>query len=214
MGDTLFPPAIFAIGRWFCRIVLEDFFDFEAFGEEYVPQDGPCIIAANHCSFLDPPAAVIGAIRNTYSFARKTLFKEGISGRIFKNLLTIPVDRDGGNDVNAIRQVLKKLADGQSVLLFPEGKRSVDGNIEKPMRGVGMIATRAEVPVVPARIFGSFDAWSRHRVRPTPFTHVRTVYGPPMAPKDYDPGSAAKDRHAVAAQRIMDAICHLQLPIS
>ncbi|MDR0428495.1 MAG: hypothetical protein LBG86_00455, partial [Puniceicoccales bacterium] len=64
-SDPLLPPVIFALGRWFCRVILEDFFDFEFFGDEHVPKSGPCIIAANHCSFLDPPAAAIGTMRNT-----------------------------------------------------------------------------------------------------------------------------------------------------
>jgi 1-acyl-sn-glycerol-3-phosphate acyltransferase len=205
----LLPPFFFAVGREFCRIVLEDFFDVEFFGEEHVPQRGPCILAANHCSFLDPPSAVIGGIRNTFSFARKTLFRRGLQGKIFTRFLTIPVDRDGGNDISAIRTVLQVLQKGQSVLIFPEGTRSADGQIQPFKRGIGMLASRARVPIVPTRILGSHAAWNRDAPRPEPFTPIRVFYGPALSPDDYDPGTSSPDRYEIVARRIYEAICAL-----
>jgi 1-acyl-sn-glycerol-3-phosphate acyltransferase len=207
--DPLIPPFFFAVGRWFCRVVLEDFFDLEFFGEEHVPQNGPCILAANHCSFLDPPAAVIGGMRNTYSFARKTLFKKGIMGKIFSQFLTIPVDRDGGNDIAAIRAVLRCLKERQSVLIFPEGSRSPDGSLQPFRHGMAMLAAKAQVPIVPVCIFGSYDAWNRHGTGIKAYTPVRVIYGSPLNPEDYDPGSDHNDRYAIISQRIFSAMTAL-----
>ncbi|MDR2667971.1 MAG: hypothetical protein LBB38_02950, partial [Puniceicoccales bacterium] len=54
--DIAEPSVPFLVCRWFCHRILDEFFDFTTSGEEYVPAVGPCIIAANHVSFLDPPA--------------------------------------------------------------------------------------------------------------------------------------------------------------
>jgi 1-acyl-sn-glycerol-3-phosphate acyltransferase len=200
------PPFFFAISRWFFRVVVEDFFDIEFLGEENIPQHGPCILAANHCSFLDPPAVVVGSMRNTFSFARKTLFKPGIRGEIFSRLLTIPVDRDSGGDVAAIRNVLQKLEAGQSVLMFPEGKRSLNGEIQPFKRGIGLLAAMAQVPIVPVRIFGSHEAWSPNMSGPKFFTPLRVIYGTALTPEAYDPGPTHPNRYESIACYVHSAL--------
>jgi 1-acyl-sn-glycerol-3-phosphate acyltransferase len=211
-NDPLRPPLFFALGRWFFRVVVEDFFDFECWGEENIPQHGPCILAANHCSFLDPPAVVVGNIRNTFSFARKTLFKEGIRGKFLSQLLTIPVDRDSASDIAAIRNVLQKLKAGQSVLMFPEGKRSQDGEIQPFKRGIGLLAAHAQVPIVPVRIFGNYEAWNPNMDVPKFFTPLRVVYGPALPPEAYDPGPSHPDRHNAIAHYVHSSLTALFCP--
>jgi hypothetical protein len=98
------------------------------------------------------------------------------------------------------------------VILFPEGTRSPDGQLKTPKPGVGMLACRAQVPVVPVRIFGSFEAFGRdgrlNLGRP-----ISLVFGPPIQPVDYDHATDAKDvRYQRAAERIMARITLLQPP--
>ncbi|MDR0678702.1 MAG: 1-acyl-sn-glycerol-3-phosphate acyltransferase, partial [Puniceicoccales bacterium] len=50
------PSPAYSLSVWFCRSVLREFFSLTVAGEEHVPAEGPCIIASNHASFLDPPA--------------------------------------------------------------------------------------------------------------------------------------------------------------
>ncbi len=73
----------------------------------------------------------------------------------------IPVDRDGGTSLDAIKRVLAALREEKVIILFPEGTRSPDGTLQPPKAGVGLLACRAHVPVVPARIFGSAEAFGR-----------------------------------------------------
>ncbi|MDR2677664.1 MAG: 1-acyl-sn-glycerol-3-phosphate acyltransferase [Puniceicoccales bacterium] len=210
--DPMRPPFLFAISRWFFRVVVEDFFDVEFWGEEHVPQCRACILAANHCSFLDPPAVAVGCIRSTFSLARKTLFKPGIRGRFFSQLLTIPVDRDGAGDISAIRNVLQKLKAGQSILIFPEGKRSLDGEIQPLKRGIGLLAARAQAPVVPVRVFGSHWAWNSSMKNPKFFVPLRVVYGPPLMPEVYDPGPAHEDRYGIITHHIHSSLLAISSP--
>ena len=67
----------------------------------------------------------------------------------------------GGSDVGAMKRVMQELKNGKPVILFPEGTRSPDGEPRKPKAGVGLIACRTSVPVLPARIFGSFEAFGK-----------------------------------------------------
>lgn len=205
------PPLGFAMGRGFCRMVLEDLFFFRARGVGHIPRSGGCLLVANHASFLDPPAVACGAERCCYSFARKSLYGPRFFGWLFGKFLTIPVDRDGGNDLAALREVLRLLAAGQCVLVFPEGTRTADGTLQIARRGVGMLAARAAVPVVPARIFGSYDAWNRHRRWPRWFHPVRVIYGPPLLPRHYDPGASHPNRYQSIADFFLRCVAALQL---
>ncbi|MDR2664581.1 MAG: 1-acyl-sn-glycerol-3-phosphate acyltransferase [Puniceicoccales bacterium] len=200
------PGPPYALGVWFCRTILREFFSLTASGEEWVPPEGPCIIASNHASFLDPPAVASASGRDVYSFARKSLTRSKVGSWLFRSLRTVPVDRDRGNDLHSIRVVLRRLREGHAILLFPEGIRSPDGSIGTAQRGVGLLAAMAQVPLVPARIFGSFDAWGRGTGRPKFFSPLHVGFGPALAPSDYDPGPADRDRHRKIADLLMARI--------
>ena len=180
-------------------------------GVEHVPHRGGFIIAANHASLLDPP--IVGAVlpRQTAAFARKTLWKGGIASWWLDIVGVIPVDRDGGSDVVAIRRVLQTLRQNKGIILFPEGTRTPTGQLQRAKAGVGLMACRTGVPVVPARVFGSFEAFGR--TGPLRFgTAVSVVFGRPLLPADYDDQSGGKERYQHASERIMSAIAALDLP--
>jgi 1-acyl-sn-glycerol-3-phosphate acyltransferase len=206
------PSPIYAVGRWLCRVALEEFFPTAVSEEERVPSSGPCIIAANHASYLDPPAVVIASGRCTYSLARSTLSHRGLWHWLFRRLRTIPVDREGGNDLSSMREILRRLKEGHAVLLFPEGRRTEDGFPQPPKRGVGLLAAMAQVPLVPARIFGSFEAWGKGTGLPRPFRPLHVVFGAPILPSTYDPGPGVEDRHRKIVNLLMDRIFAIDLP--
>ena len=99
------------------------------------------------------------------------------------------------------------------IIMFPEGTRSLTGELQSPKPGVGLFACRAQVPVVPARIFGSFDAFGKGgAVRFG--TPVTVVFGRPLPPAVYDDPAAGKERYQVASSRIMAEIARLEVPRS
>ena len=77
-----------------------------------------------------------------------------------------------------------------------------------------MIACRSQVPVVPVRIYGTFEALNRTMKKPRWGQKITVIYDKPMLPKDYDPGKTDKGRYLTAAQRIMDRITLLENPRS
>lgn len=194
------------------RSTYEAFWRMDVYGKERIPKQGSFILAGNHMSFLDPPAFGSGLPRETAYFARKTLFKEGWRGNLLRTLNSIPVDRDGGSDASAFKQVFKTLKNDMGILLFPEGTRSADGKLKAAKKGVGLIACKTQVPVIPTRIFGSFDAYSRHDKLPNLKSPVSVIYGEPLLPEDYDPGKSDPERYQTAADRIMEKIAALEIP--
>jgi 1-acyl-sn-glycerol-3-phosphate acyltransferase len=194
------------------EIIYDICFRGEIAGTENLSPSGGYIVASNHASFLDPPIVGLFLPRQVSFFARKSLWKPGVASWWLDGVGTIPVDREGGADIHAIKRVLRTLETGGVVLLFPEGTRSPDNRLQKPKPGIGMIACRSQVPVVPARVFGSFEALGRGGGLRAG-TPISVTYGPPLAPADYDDPAAGKDlRYSRAAEHIMAAIARLQPP--
>jgi len=194
-----------------CRLAHQMFFRGDVAGLEHLPETGGYIVAANHASHLDPPIVGQHLPRQVSFFARKTLWRPGIAAWWLTAVGTIPVDRDGGTSLDAIKRVLAALAGGKVVIVFPEGTRSTDGELQPPKAGVGLLACKARVPVVPARIFGSFEAFGRdgrmHLGSP-----VSVTYGPPLSPEEFDHPADGKERYQRTAGRIMAAITRLEPP--
>jgi 1-acyl-sn-glycerol-3-phosphate acyltransferase len=184
----------------------------EVAGQENLPKDGAFLVAANHASFMDPPFVGCQIPRQLCFFARKTLWKPGVAAWWLDAVGTIPVDRDGGQDVSALKRVLRALKDNKGLILFPEGTRSPDGQLQTPKPGVGFIVCRSQVPVIPARIFGSFEAYGKGRSFPRLGTAVSVVFGKPILPSEYDAPDAGKERYQVASDRIMARIAQLKAP--
>src|SRR5215472_1869894 len=143
---------IYRAGYLGCSILAQILFRLRVIGWENFNVEGPAIIAANHQSYLDPPIIGVACRRELHYLARNTLFKNRLLGWILTEVNAIPVDRDRG-DVGAFRAVLKLLKDGHRTVIFPEGTRSLTGQIQKARPGIGMIIAKTLVPVIPARIF-------------------------------------------------------------
>ena len=194
------------------RGILNNSFRTTIYGIEHVPREGSFIVASNHASYMDPPA-IGGAIpREMAYFARKTLFKPGWSSRLFHQLNSIPVDRDGDSDISAFRKVFQTLNGDRGLLLFPEGTRTPDGKLQNAHKGVGLIACKSAAPVLPVRIHGSYHAYGRNMKIPDFTVSLNIVIGPIIAPAEYDPGKSSPERFQVAAERIMLRLHRLERP--
>ncbi|MEI6861521.1 MAG: lysophospholipid acyltransferase family protein [Verrucomicrobiota bacterium] len=201
---------VYAVSRLAAEAAHGAFFRGELIGLGNVPRTGPFLLAANHASFLDPPLIGCHVLRPIAYFARKTLWKPGPAAWWLDAVGCIPVDRDG-SDVAAIKNVLRALTAGRALVLFPEGTRSADGVLQTPKAGVGLLACRAQVPVVPTRIFNSHRALGRDGALHLG-TPVSVVYGRSLMPADYDDPVKGKARYQHASEKIMSAIAALREP--
>jgi 1-acyl-sn-glycerol-3-phosphate acyltransferase len=204
---------VYGFFHYLTTVLYDIGFRGEIAGLENLPRTGSFLLAANHASFLDPPLIGAQVQRQIAFFARKTLWKPGFASWWLDTVGTIPVDRDGGQDVSAIKRVLRALKSDWGLILFPEGTRSPDGQLQAPKAGVGLICCRAQVPVIPVRIFHSFEAYGKGRGLRLG-TRVSIVFGTPIPPAVYDDPGAGKERYQVASERIMARIAQLQEPVA
>ena len=123
----------------------------------------------------------------------------------------MPVNNRGGSDLTAMRRALDVLKAGEGLLVFPEGTRSPDGNFLPARRGIGLLACKGGVPVVPARIFGTFAALGKGQ-KAKWGEPLKVRFGPMLHPDEFDPGRSDKERFDSAAENIMAAIRRIEEP--
>ena len=161
-----------------CRFVYATFFRWRVIHPERVPVTGSVILAANHASFIDPPLVGCGLPRPINYLARDTLFRFPGIGWYLRALNAVPVDREGGGGPG-LKAILDRLLKGGGIVLFPEGTRTADGRLQRARSGIGLTVIKSTAPVVPVRLFGTFEAYGRHMKWPYPHPIV-VKYGQPM----------------------------------
>ncbi len=171
-----------------------------ASGRRNIPSSGGAMLISNHLSHLDVFVLGIPLERPLNYVARSTLFLP-ILGRLIRSVGGFPIQREGMG-AEGLKETLRRLRNGGIVALFPEGTRSVDGELGELKPGIAVLVTRARVPIIPAAVAGTFEAWPRSRPYPRPGSlHVH--YGPPIEPADLsglDPSAVT----ALIRQRLLD----------
>ena len=156
-----------------------------------VPQAGPLVIVSNHASDFDPPL-LSNCMRRPVAFmAKEELFQVPVLAPLIRWYGAYPVKR-GAGDRAAIRAALASLEAGWATGVFLQGTRTDDGRITEPKLGAALIASKAQVPLVPVSL------WGTHKIRikgkPLPqSTPVTVRIGEPIAPPE------AGDRAAFTA---------------
>lgn len=209
--DHLKMRPFYGFFHYLSALIHAMWFRGEVVGTENFPTAGPFLIASNHASHLDPPMVGSQISKQMRFFARKSLWDNRLLAWWLDQVETISVERDSG-DIGAIKKVLQALKEDRAVVLFPEGTRSPDGHLQKAKAGVGLMACKTGVPVVPCRVYGSFAAYGKGAKIPRFGTPITIVFGAPIPARDYDDPSAGKARYETAAQRIMDRIAALPEP--
>jgi long-chain acyl-CoA synthetase len=208
------PPALRPVRHlaWLAaRGTARGLFSLTATGVEHVPASGPFVIVCNHVSDLDPglvatalPRAI--AWRLWFSGTTDRLFRGPVSRGAARALQIFPVDdRQPARAVATARAVLAR---GEALLWFPESWRSPDGAIQRFLPGIGLILDGLEVPVVPARVFGAFEAMPRNRRLPRRHP-VRVVFGAPLSPAALAEGAEGAARAPRIAERLQQAVAAL-----
>jgi 1-acyl-sn-glycerol-3-phosphate acyltransferase len=149
-------------------------------GRKNLPPRGGALLVSNHLSHLDVFILGIPLHRPLNYVARSTLFFPPL-GAMIRSVGAFPIQREGMG-AQGLKETLRRIRKGGIVVLFPEGTRSRDGQLAELKAGISVLAQRARVPIVPAAIAGTFEAWPRSR--PFPFPHpVRIHYGSPILPQ-------------------------------
>jgi 1-acyl-sn-glycerol-3-phosphate acyltransferase len=168
----------YRLGWMMFRTMFATYFRWRTFTPENVPLEGGVIIASNHSSYLDPPLVGSGVRRDINYLARESLFRFPGMGALLRSWNSVPVDRDGGG-ARGLKAILDRLLAGGAIILFPEGTRSRDGKLQAAHSGIGLTVIKSTAPVVPVRVFGTYEAYGRHIKFPRPH-RVMVKYGRPM----------------------------------
>ena len=169
---------VYRLGWIFFRALYRFYFGWRVFNPERVPLTGPVILASNHASFLDPPLVGAGVTRAINYLARESLFRFPVLGWVLHRWQAVPVDREGGG-AKGLKAILDRLLNGGAIILFPEGTRTRDGKMHPARSGIGLTVIKSDAPVVPVRVFGTYQAFGRHLRFPRP-RRVGVKYGKPM----------------------------------
>lgn len=178
---TLAHSLYYGVIRRAIQVIFSICFSARCIGRENLPAQGGVLLACNHQSYLDPMLAAMGLRRQVNYMAKDSLFRNPLGAWLLRSLATFPVKR-GSADLTAIKEALRILKNGEVLALFGEGTRSHDGAIAEIQPGIIMLARKAQVPVVPVVIDGTFEAWPRNR-KICRFSTIRVMYGQPMPPQ-------------------------------
>lgn len=201
----------YAIGKQLFSELAHGLFDFRIVNAGGLQFDGPALICSNHASFLDPPFIGQAFPDAIHFFARKSLFSNPLAGAILRSWQSIPIDRDKP-DPSSLKTTIRLLKAGGRVLMFPEGTRSFDGQLLPAEPGVGLFIAKAAAPVLPVRIYGTYEAFSRNHKFPRPASITLVVgelYRPDLASIAHLP---AKDLYKHLADEVMARIAALPQP--
>ena len=145
---------IYWISYYIIKLIGQIFSPRTVLGKEHIPKQGGFILASNHKSNLDPFLIGLCFNRRISYMAKDSLFRNPILGFYFRRVEAVPIRR-GASDVRALRETLRRLKKGFPVVIFPQGTRESSGKKGKLHSGIGFLAVKGNVPVVPVHIDGS-----------------------------------------------------------
>ncbi|MEI6438124.1 MAG: lysophospholipid acyltransferase family protein [Candidatus Omnitrophota bacterium] len=192
-----FKYVYYWLTTYLAGVVSFCFYPCQALGRENIPKTGGCIYASNHESNIDPVLLPVVSPRRIRFLAKDSLFAHPVFGALIRFGGGIPLKR-GSADRGALTEVLQSLKDGWPVLVFPQGTRGG----EKVQAGVGFLAVKSGVPVVPIYIEGTDKVLPKGAKLPKR-TSVKVIFGKPIVfSSDVD--------STAAAQQVMQAILALK----
>jgi 1-acyl-sn-glycerol-3-phosphate acyltransferase len=201
--------ASFPKTRFLITGLMQLYFRTQCHGTENIPESGPFVVVANHASFLDPVLVGYTSRERHVSFmAKEELFRVPLLGFLIRRYGAFPVRR-GQWDREAIQKFQDFIHSGKPIALFPEGTRTLTGELQPAKKGVGMLIYNARVAVVPAYIDGTFQAWPKGKLFPKP-GKTSVSYGPAILMDDLYQEEAGKPVYLKIASRIMENIARLK----
>lgn len=161
-----------------------------------LPSEG-AIIAANHVSYLDP--LLIGASypEEIAYLAKEELFRFPLFRSLLHKLNTHPV-KLGSSNLNSLKTTWELIEKGEKVLIFPEGARSWDGQLVTPFQGgLGLLVSRAQCPILPCYVHGTYPIWPRGTTLPKPWGRTACVFGSPIPWSEFSDLGKKEKREAI-----------------
>ncbi|MBF0252815.1 MAG: AMP-binding protein [Candidatus Omnitrophica bacterium] len=200
----------------FMRLIFRTVWRLQVFGAENIPKGRKCILCVNHASFLDGfvVASSVPAIlrKNLFLIGFKAYFEIPLIKNIVKFIRVIPID-PGTRLMETMQASSYVLRNGKIICIFPEGERSIDGEVKEFKKGVGILAKELNVPLVPVYIEGAYESWPRTKRFPR-LHPIKITFGKPFDFEELKKEglrTGAKDEYQAIALGIRDEVIKLKL---
>ena len=146
--------------RLYVVLICKMGYNLHVLGRSRIPEDGACLLVANHVTFVDWLFLASGTDRPVKFVMWHTYYNMPMVHHLFKDGGAIPIaSRNGHPEIftQAFESIHEALNDGQMVIIFPEGKLTTDGEVHEFRKGVEMILERDPVPVLPVGLKGLWE---------------------------------------------------------
>ncbi len=143
----------------------------------HVPQGG-VVLCPNHASYLDPAFVQLCVRRRLIFVMTEDFYRVKWGAWFFKLVGAVAIGR-GRRAHKGLRRAMALVRKGHAIVVFPEGRLTEDGTLNRAQRGVGRLARLTRVPVIPVGIAGARHAWGKGRTRPGK-ARVRVAFGRPL----------------------------------
>jgi long-chain acyl-CoA synthetase len=197
-SSVLLQPIVSAV-RSFFRL----FFKIEATGMENIPE-GPCFIAPNHESKLDPFLVLSyldkATLKNTFSYAKKDHVNSWPRRALasYTNVIVMDLSKDLKHSIQKMAEVVKQ---GKKILIFPEGTRTRSGEMGTFKKTYVLLSTELNIPILPVAITGAFEAMSSGKKKIKKGEKIILEFLPAIYPE----GRNADDLNDLVKMRIVEA---------
>ena len=187
-------PELRQVPRWYARAfravvtgIYRNYFSLKCYGLEHIPQGKPYIIMPNHSSHLDTLTVITALEKRAYQLwtlaARDYWFATRLQGWFARTCLNaLPIEREGNftEFLQDLRMANEVMEQNNGLLIFPEGTRSLDGNLQSFKPGIlSLLIYGPNVPIIPAYIDGTYYALPKGQNLPKKHP-VRIIFGEPL----------------------------------
>ncbi len=195
------PGKLYRFARWLLGGIIRCMYRVHIHGAENLPEGG-AIICANHTGYPDSLVLAATLPRQVHFLAKKELFRIPILGGLIRAFGAVPIKRDSA-DVGAIKEIVNISMSGRLVAVFPQGHRRYGLNPADTeiKHGVGMMAYRSDMPVVPICIKMKKQKYAL-------FRRVDVIIGEPMLYRDICTEHSGAD-YKIASQAFFTQVCLL-----
>jgi len=191
--------------HYLINIYMYTFCRLKIVGRGNVPRRGGLIVASNHIAGADPFLLGSAVPRECWFMAKKELFEPFFLGGLISRVNAFPVNRFG-LDLEVIKKSIELLKQNRALIMFPEGTRSADGILMEGKIGVGMLASKAVVPIIPVYLKNTKKAWFNL------FTGKRmlVIYGEPISGDWIRSCPGTKEGYRMVTDKLMEKLTELQ----
>jgi 1-acyl-sn-glycerol-3-phosphate acyltransferase len=192
-------------------ILFHTYLPLTIHGAENIPAEGPFVFCSNHAADLDPIVLGYSSFHRAVGFmAKEELFKIPVFGMLIRHWGAFPVKRNQW-DETAIQSFTDHVKKNKPLVLFPEGTRTLNGELLTPKKGVGKLLHMSRVPVIPVYIEGTFQSWPKGRRFPRPH-RLSAHIGRQIPMEDLYALPEEKETYRLIVERVMEHIASLRPP--